>query len=152
MRKQTLVAAVVFGLAGALAAWLVYRSGSSGELLTDIVIAGVSACIVGGLLWSKVALKQTAAASVRRGALVGALIGFVSHPVYWYIWAVYSWAFQAPGVGGPAMGPLHGLWGALLVSLLSWVVAGWITVPLGAVVGGALAAIGPKPQTPAQTP
>lgn len=143
MRNQALVAAILFGLAGSLATLLVYGFGDRPvlEVLPEALMAGAAASLVGGLLWAKVALQGTASASVRRGALVGGLIGFVAHPVFWYIGAVYAWAFYEPGAAGEYLGPIHGLWGALLLSLVSWLLAGWVTVPVGALTGGLLAAL-----------
>lgn len=144
MQRQSWVAAGAFGVAGLLAALCVnlLGSGPDSDLPHEMIWGGAAAFLMGALLWQRVALRKGQRVSLWRGALVGALVGFLAHPLYWYIGAVYAWAFLPPPVGDDYLGPLHGLWAAGVYALVSWVVAGWVTVPVGALTGGILAAAG----------
>jgi hypothetical protein len=89
--------------------------------------------------WLSVARPRQA--GVARGAVAGLISGLVAHPVTWYILICFNWALIAlsirdgPSAGQEPMTPLSGLLGALVYSLASIVVMGWITIPVGAVVG-----------------
>jgi hypothetical protein len=68
--------------------------------------------------------------------VAGALTGLLSHPLAWYLAIVYHYANGAQSsLGEPTLNPVEGLGGSLLFSLGSWLLVGWITVPVGALAG-----------------
>jgi hypothetical protein len=77
----------------------------------------------------------------KRGALAGALTGLAAHPLAFLLaqaaWLIYGGYTQSEGLELVALMPAL----ALAMSLWSWMLFGWVTVPLGAVTGGLLAGI-----------
>jgi hypothetical protein len=76
----------------------------------------------------------------KRGALAGALTGFLAHPLA-FLLAQFGWLAtggyaQLTGASNIALIPAL----SAALSLWSWLLFGWLTVPLGALTGGVLAA------------
>lgn len=137
MRKQSLVAALTFGLTGALSAAgsFLYGGSLDVEATGQAALAGACAALTGSLCWRWIALNGGNSPSRARGVWVGALVGLLAHLPYWYSLILVNWAFGEPSVLGDAIDPVTGLWAAPVYSLMSWLMAGWITVPVGAATG-----------------
>ena len=81
--------------------------------------------------------------TVKAGLLAGGLSGLVSHWLCWYLLIIGANACYwltgdcLSSLGDQPIDPLNGLWGALFFSLFSLLFVGWMTVPLGMVVGAA---------------
>ncbi|MFN0102850.1 MAG: hypothetical protein ACKV2U_12255 [Bryobacteraceae bacterium] len=69
----------------------------------------------------------------KQGAWAGAAIGFLAHPLMWCLVPLIQWA---TGITAPLALTLSTL---LTLSVYSWILMGWITVPAGAFLGWKLA-------------
>ncbi len=128
-------AGLAFGVAGASSAVFVlwYARGTGWWLIP--VGATLSAFLCGVFSW-RVFSSRNGDISYLRAGLAGALAGVVSHPVTWYLAILLSLVTGVTGYGEMrVLGPGDGLWASLVFSFWSLLLAGWITVPLGAVTG-----------------
>jgi fumarate reductase subunit D len=71
-----------------------------------------------------------------RGFGLGALVGILSHPLAWFLFSIILYASGA--LGARNAGPIQALRDILSFSVLSLLLVGWITAPLGGAVGGYL--------------
>lgn len=133
-----LLAGFDFGLAGYASAWLLLRDAAEDwQALT--FAAPAAAFLLGVALWRLLVLHYTGRLWLR-GAIAGGLTGLLAHPLAWYLASLYFFFSGASSsLGEPALNPLEAIPASLLYALLSLLAAGWITVPLGALVGLALA-------------
>lgn len=100
---------------------------------TLIVIAALAATIVGTVAWRWIVDRTDS--SPRRGALAGLVVGCASHPIHWLLCVAYAVALQ-PAAGrsiGEKISTLAFL--AVVATTISLFLFGWITVPLGAMLG-----------------
>ena len=80
--------------------------------------------------------------SIWRGALAGGLAGILAHYVSWYLLILtqnicyWGWGGCVSSLGDLPTNPLIGLGGALVFSLWSLLLFGWLTVPIGTLSGG----------------
>lgn len=108
------------------------------------VYAGVAAFVTPFAFWWLLVARR-AQATVRGGALAGALSGAVAHYVCWYLLILsrnacyWLWGGCRSSLGEPPIDPLNGLWGALALTFWSLLYLGWVTVPLAALIGAFLA-------------
>lgn len=101
--------------------------------------SGISAFIVGTLLWGRLVARHPAPRPAR-GAACGAFVGILSHPIAWYLMLVAYWLRGArSSLGEPTVDPITALAGAAVFSAWSIFLAGWLTVPVAALVGWILA-------------
>lgn len=101
--------------------------------------APLASAVLGPSLWWGAIIKP-GRLSVRRGIAVGALIGFIAHPVVWYIALVLAFLTRQPTVAGAQVtNPLLDLLTALSLATISLIFAGWLTVLIGGAVGGMIA-------------
>lgn len=129
--RRCLLAGVCFGLGGA-ACGIDVSAGATGEGYQSFaVFAGASGLLVGTLAWWYLVARRPRA-TWGRGALVGALVGVVAHPVCWYLFTLWNWfevttGRQPESVAGPPLGPLTGLLAAFPFSAMSLLLIGWLT-------------------------
>lgn len=134
--KISLLAGLL-GLVGGLTVWGM-ATGSGYHFFP--LSAGLAACGTTAGLWWLIVDRQDSY-NLWAGALAGALSGGVAHYLNWYLQIVaanvcYHFTGGCAGsLGEPPVDLLNGLWGAAVLSLLSLLLVGWITVPLGAVIG-----------------
>jgi hypothetical protein len=103
-----------------------------------VFTSAVAAFITATLLWS-VVFARNRRASFFRGAVVGALVGLVSHPPAWYLMLLFLYVSgERTSSGERTLDPVNGLWASLVYSLFSWLLVGWITALIGAAIGGSL--------------
>ena len=127
----------IFGVAGGLAVWSI-ASCSGYEFLP--IAAGVGAFGTTAFFWWLIVARRNNY-SARAGAIAGGLSGLVSHYVCWYLYLIGAntcyWLTGGcvSSLGEAPLDLLNGLWGMLIFSLVSLVFLGWLTVPLGIVVG-----------------
>lgn len=105
------------------------------------VLAGTSSFLVGTFLWWRL-VSRKAKITIKRGLLTGLLTVPVSHYFTFYLYILSAnvsyWILGIRGASEEPPGdPLNGIWGALGLALWSLLFFGWITVPLGAVLGAA---------------
>lgn len=133
--RRTAIAALTFGAAGALCAWPFFRAADDAAWRLMVPFSGLAAFILGGL--SSFTLLDDRSRHPRlRGVLAGVLTGILSHPLAWYLFIVFNFLRGARGsLGEEPLGPADGLLGALVLSAWSWLLAGWLTVSVGALAG-----------------
>lgn len=129
-RSYALRAAPTFALAALLALALVARADALADPFMALS-AALSGALVGAALWH---LLARGSASLRRGALVGAAAGLVTHLPFWLLYTLSKMA------RGSEAWSLKTLLGApLLLGLMGAALTSWITAPVGAAAGALLA-------------
>ena len=108
------------------------------------VYGGTAAFITAAFFWWLIVLRRDAFRRIP-GGIAGALSGIVAHYICWYIQIISAnicyWIFGGcrSSLGEPPVDLLDGFWGALGLSFFSLLFWGWITAPLGALIGALLA-------------
>ena len=103
--------------------------------------AGFAAFLTSCLLW-RIFIERKKSYRIVVGIFVGALSGFLSHYVCWYLQiAIANFRYLVFGtglssLGEPPMNLLLGISGALGLSYWSWIFFGWLTVAAGGIIGG----------------
>jgi hypothetical protein len=131
--RSTLLAAIPLGLAGTGASAIFFGSHIDNGYGFLIPICGLAAYGLAAVLFRLIVIR---APGLRSGVLVGVVVGVGAHPLAWYLGMMYQAVlFRAEGRAQDAIGPIIGIAGALTYSLMSWLCAGWLTVPVGGIVG-----------------
>ena len=137
----------IAGLAFSLAAFifsLLLLSGVGEDWYTMLYAAPLAAFLSGFFGWGILVIVSKRV-TLWKGVGAGALIGLIAHPLTWYFAILFFYFSGArSSLGEPTLNPVEGLWASLLYSLLSWLFVGWLTVPIGAAIGGILAYIQSK--------
>lgn len=137
---QLALCGITFGAAAFVCSLLIFVAVAQGDWVSLIFAAPVAAFLVSVPLWLLVILSGKT--TILRGAVVGALTGFLSHPLAWYIASVLMWlSGTVSSMGERTLNPIEAVFGSVIFSIFSLLFFGWLTVPVGAVVGGVLAAI-----------
>lgn len=143
MPARPLTAGLVAGLIGA-GLGLYIQSFASGEGYEFFALyAGLAAFATTFCVWWLVTVRW-AKRGPWAGAAAGAFSAGAAHFVCWYLQIVSANAcYLATGgclssLGEPPLGLLAGLAGALVLSLGSLLLFGWVTVPVGALTGALL--------------
>lgn len=138
--QQKLMASLVFAFSGLISAVFILSTGQKGDHMWWFLIIGASAAafLLSYIFWGFFILKKEISSYIR-GIVVGMWIAMISHPVMWYLFLLFGYVFQIKGsMGGDPMNPWQGLWAALVYSVPSLLLAGWLTIPLGAGTGAFL--------------
>ena len=132
MKQTQWIDAAVFGLAGAGCGALILGGSGWGWQLT---LAYGAACVLAArLLWPW--LPRGGRRTWPRAALAGAAVETVAHPLAFYLLiCVYYAAGVRGSLGDPTLNPLQGLVAAFAYAAWSWLIAGWVTASVGALVG-----------------
>lgn len=107
------------------------------------ILGGIASFLVGSFLWWRLVARRVAI-TVKRGLLTGLLIVPLSHYLVWYLSFLtgnFSYWILGQKVGSldePPIDPLNGIWAAIPLALWSLLFYGWLTLPLGATIGGIL--------------
>lgn len=142
--KRSLGMGIVCGVVGAAIVALVLASPhAADDLWADyfFLFAGIGAFITATLLW-QCFIERKSSLNLPRAICVGCLSGFLSHYLCWYLLLLSAnmsyWIFGYPvsSLGEAPIDPITALWGGLVYCLWSWLLVGWITVPVGGVIGG----------------
>lgn len=137
------IAGLAFGLTAFIFSWLLI-TGAVGDWQEMLYAAPVAAFLSGVLGWGLL-VNTGRRVTLLKGAGAGALIGLISHPLTWYGAILYLYVSGARNsLGEPTLNPLAGVWASLVYSSLSLLFVGWLTVPIGATLGGILAYIQSK--------
>jgi hypothetical protein len=134
--RSALLATVPLGLAGTGASAIFLGSRIDNGYGFFIPIHGRAAFGLTVVLFRLIVIQ---ASSTLRGVLVGVVVGGGSHPLAWYIGMMYNAVVLcSEGRTRDAIGPIIGIAGAFTYSLMSWLCAcaGWLTLPVGGIVGG----------------
>ena len=132
---RALIAGATLGGVGAVCAWPFFHATVDPTYQLMIPFSGVAALVSGGILWLLVVPAHSHVGALRP-FVVGAATGFLAHPFAWYLLIIFNFLRGTPGSLGEApLGPVDGLKGALVLSLWSWFLAGWLTIPVGGLVG-----------------
>jgi len=103
--------------------------------------AGLAAFLTTSLLW-RLCIERRNRFRIFYGILVGALSGFLSHYVCWYLQILilnikyFIFGTGLSSLGNPPVNPYMGLSGALGLSFFSWLYLGWLTVLMGSIICG----------------
>lgn len=144
--RETLWAGLAFGLGGLLGGAFVITNGRVSTLGQSWVefpaYVAAGAFLAALLLWRPFVAKP-GKATAGRGAVVGLAVGVLVHPCTWYVlicvnWVLVSLGYRAHSAGGQPIDPLLGLAAVWLYSLPSLLVAGWLSLPLGLLVGASV--------------
>jgi hypothetical protein len=77
---------------------------------------------------------------VWKGIVVGFIAGLLAHPLTWYLTSLYLYLTGATSsLGDPTLNPIEAIGGSLIFSLFSLAFAGWISIPISALIGGLVA-------------
>lgn len=127
---------------GLLVGYFIMRGAIGDGWQTFRYYSGAAAFVAPASLWWLLVEKNQAYGIVR-GLLAGAVSALFSHYIAWYLQIIVSnisyWLLIPTGrdsLGEAPIDPLNGLWGALVLSLWSWFLVGWVTIPIGAIIGG----------------
>lgn len=132
------LAALVFGLAGGLIGLFAVMGAAGEGWMVLAPIAGLAAAGCGALLWKGI-IGTRERPPLWRGVLTGFLVGFIAHPVAWYGMILFNYSFGGlSSLGEEPLGPWDGLGGAFVFSFWSWLLFGWITILVGALLGSAM--------------
>lgn len=132
------IAAVIAGIfALGCSLWL-FRD-TPGDWGVMVYSAPLAAAMSMALLWWRF-FSRGRPVTMLRGVGVGVLASLLAHPLAWLLAIVLAYiADQRGSLGEPVVNPLQGIPVALLYSLFSLVLVGWLTALLGAAGGGLLA-------------
>ena len=76
-----------------------------------------------------------------KGIVVGILAGSVSHFFAWYLSILFAYFQNAiSSLSEETVGPIDGILASLVMTLFSLGVFGWVTIPVGGLAEGLLAA------------
>lgn len=137
--------ALACGLAGLAVGLVVRQIATADDYDIFPVYAVLAAALTGAGLWWLLVARRGLYRPVR-GMLTGALAGIVAHYVCWYLAILahnacyWLWGGCRGSLGEPPVDPLAGLAAAAMLTLGSLLLFGWLTVLLGAVIGGLWAA------------
>jgi hypothetical protein len=137
--KEALLVGGCFALgalpASALTLWLAaVRYPLQWMILTSVI----AAFITGTILWRTV-FGHGRKPTFWRGAGVGALVVIVAHPLAWYLlFLLLYFSGEPSSFPERTLHPLGGLGASLTASAASLLVLGWITIPVGGLIGGSL--------------
>ena len=137
--KEALLVGGCFALgalpASALTLWLAAVKSPLQWLILTSVIA---AFITGTLLWRTV-FGHGRKPTFWRGAGVGALVVIAAHPLAWYLLFLLLYFSGIPSsIPERTVHPLGGLVASISAGAISLLVLGWITIPVGGLIGGGL--------------
>lgn len=128
-----------FGLAGLCCGFLIFSNAKGAGWEKMIYASALAAFLTGTLVWW-ILVDRSGSTSIWKGALAGGLTGLLAHPLAWYVGIILNYfSGTKSSLGDEPMNPLTGLWGALVFSLFSWLVVGWLTVLVGGLVGTLIA-------------
>lgn len=136
---QSALCAAAFGLAAFLCAGIVLAGAGGEDWRVLILTAPISSAAIAVVSWR---LLTAGGRNVRvwKGVASGVLAGSVSHFFAWYLAII---CFYVRGTvasdGSPILGLADGLGASFIMAFFSLAVLGWITIPVGAAVGGGLA-------------
>ena len=131
---ETVVVGLIFGMAGASLA-LIVRGASD---VHSIGLAFLSSLLTAGIVWPLFVLGRHPPWWAI--CLIGSGIGLLSFPLFFYLmfeslWVMQQLGWWKVGPAGPALGPLAAVEGALLYTLIAWIIFGIPTVALGSAAG-----------------
>jgi len=110
------------------------------------VVGGVGGLMTGAFFWWLLIVRG-AQYTIRRGIVAGVLTGVVGHYVVGYVLLLAAFLSYrltdrpVSSLGEQPVDPVFGFVGAAGLALWSLVLFGWLTVPIGALSGAAIAAL-----------
>lgn len=130
------IAAAVFGITALL--FLFFLDSASVSELAPYFIAPIVTALVAAFFWWLM-LRLDPQVTLWRSAIFGFIIGLAVHPVIWYLIILFSDLLDEPFQFLGELGPLEGLVVLPVLTLVSWLFLGWLTGPIGALVGAGIA-------------
>ena len=138
--KRSLTFGLLCALVGSLVAVLILILVEGEGHWMLLFAAPAAAFVCGASLW-RILPERTSGRRAAWGACAGALAGVVSHYVAWYVqYLGMNLCFWLSGgctssLGEPPANPLEALAGSAGLTFFSLLVVGWLTLPIGAVLG-----------------
>jgi hypothetical protein len=133
-----LLAGLDFAILGFICAWFLLRGAA--EDWQALRYAAPPAAFLASMFFWRLLVSGKSHKLMLRGAAAGGLTGLFSHPLAWYLAILYFYFSDArSSLGEATLNPLEGIPASCLYAIVSLLAAGWITVPLGAAVGGLMA-------------
>lgn len=136
---QHVLCGAAFFLAAFICGVVIFGISPSSDWLVMFLSAPFSAAIIAVIGW---ALFTSFGRHVKiwKGIVVGVLAGSISHFFAWYSSIVFLYLQNAvSSLGEPTVGLTEGIGTSLMMTLFSLVIIGWLTVPIGAFIGAAVA-------------
>lgn len=134
-----LLAALVFGAAAFVVSLIIVNTAAGSDWQVMIGASTVAAAVIGVLIWT-IVQAIVPRLNVLHGIAAGLVVGLVAHYPAWYFATLYFFFTGArSSLGEATLNPVDGLGGSLIFTLASLFLTGWITAPVGAVAGAALA-------------
>ena len=142
--RQSLAAGLIAAIAGGLVGGFL-ALGATGQGFAAFALAGPAAGLLAGTaIWHWLVTRR-GRFGLWRGALAGISIVIAGHCLTWYLVMLGSGICYAltggcvDSLGQGPIDPLNALWAAVAMGLLSLIVTGWATLPVGIVIGCLLA-------------
>ena len=122
----------------ALLASLPFVNDATGEGWENIAYVAALAAAISGFGWWWVLMNKPGKRPVLKGLLTGILVVVSAHLLVWYLAMLLN---LSDWLQGDSFLSVLGesLTGGLVIAVLSLVVAGWVTLPLGAIAGSIVA-------------
>ncbi len=141
------ITGLLAGLVALLFSWVLLK-GSSQDWGVMIYASAIAALILGTALWWLI-VGRANNRLILRGFIAGALVGLFSHPVAWYLSILVLYlSGTKSSLGEPTLDPIQGVWSALVSSFMSLILFGWMTITIGAFLGGILGYLQSRSQGP----
>lgn len=137
--QQTLCG-IVFFISALLCSVMIFGLFPKNDYLVMAIAAPFSAAFIGTVSWT-IFTSFGKRINIWKGIVTGILAGSVSHYLTWYASIIVLYLQKSvSSLGEPTVGPIDGIWASLIMTFFSLAVIGWITIPLGAAIGGLFAA------------
>jgi hypothetical protein len=109
------------------------------------VAAPLAALVLTPLLWWYFIIRKDQL-TLRRGVCIGFVGSVLAHPLAWLFAMILatctgSRAILSVGITNPFLNPLAALLSSLFLSVFSLLMVGWITMVMGGLAGGIIAAL-----------
>lgn len=132
---QSLISGLSFALPALIFSFLFFSNAEGRDWGMMIGPSTFAAFFWGTVLWALLAFNPRRVTTLF-GAIVGLLVGLLSHPLAWYLAILYYYFTGATdSLGGKTLRPGEGFIASFTFSMISLLLVGWITGPVGAMVG-----------------
>lgn len=139
-KKRLFKISLLAGLLGLVGGLIVWAMATGSDYHFFPLSAGLAAFGTTAVLWWLIVDRRDNY-NLWAGVLAGGLSGGAAHYVNWYLQIIAANVCYrltggcAGSLGEAPIDLLNGLWGAVVLSLVSLLLVGWLTVTVGAVIG-----------------
>lgn len=138
--KKSIQMSLVCGLVGLITGLFVSLNATGKDYTLFPLFSVLSSVIVSFSIWNKIVIQRDIH-SIGFGIFIGVIIVILSHYLTWYLMSLYLYLCNEltgkclSSLGEKTMNPLESIYLVLPLTLFSLIIA-WITLPLGAFLGG----------------